>query len=130
MEEIIWTDEFSVGNAGIDEQHKRLVAMINRLISIPRVAAGSENIAEILTEMTEYAEVHFEAEEKLMKQVNYPHLDDHIAQHRAFQMKTAALINSASLDAEAVPVVLLNYLRNWLLQHILKSDMAYKSYLA
>ena len=57
-------------------------------------------------------------------------LDDHIAQHRAFQMKTAALINSASLDAEAVPVVLLNYLRNWLLQHILKSDMAYKSYLA
>jgi hemerythrin-like metal-binding protein len=130
MDKIVWRDEFSVGHEVIDAQHKKLVAMINRLISSSRVTTGSETISEILAEMTDYVQVHFETEEKLMARVNYPRIEEHKAQHRAFQMKTAALIRSASLKAEPVPVVLLNYLRNWLTQHILKTDMELKAYLA
>ncbi len=129
MDQIVWSDEFSIGHEVIDAQHKKLVAMINRLITTSRVATGSETISEILAEMSDYVRVHFDTEEKLMERINYPRIEDHKAQHRAFQMKTAALIRSASLNAESVPVVLLNYLRNWLTQHILKADMEFKAYL-
>lgn len=129
MDQIVWSDEFSIGHEVIDAQHKKLVAMINRLITTSRVATGSETISEILAEMSDYVRVHFDTEEKLMERINYPRIEDHKTQHRAFQMKTAALIRSASLNAESVPVVLLNYLRNWLTQHILKADMEFKAYL-
>ncbi len=130
MEPIVWTDEFCIGHEVIDAQHKWLVEMINRLIADPRAKTGSATVSETLREMTDYVRFHFATEENLMREIGFPHLEEHAAQHRAFEMKTAALIRSATLKVESVPVVLLNYLRNWLTKHILERDMELKHYLS
>ena len=61
MEEIVWMNEFSVGVKEMDEQHKKLIAMINLLIADQKSLTAPETIAKLLTEMTDYAQEHFRA---------------------------------------------------------------------
>jgi len=128
MEPIVWTEEYSVGVEKIDEQHKKLIAMINRLIARPEVTTRSETISYLLTDMTRYAQEHFATEEALLRKYNYPLLEEHIAQHREFRKKTVDFCTATMLGASKVPETLLDYLHDWLLEHLLNSDIAYKSF--
>jgi hemerythrin-like metal-binding protein len=65
MEQITWTEDFSVGVVRLDEQHKRLIQMINRLIAKPQTTTESEMVSDLLSDMTNYAQKHFAAEEEL-----------------------------------------------------------------
>lgn len=129
MEQITWTEDFSVGIPRLDEQHKQLVRMINRLIAAPGTKTKSESVSNLLNDMTKYAQEHFRLEEDLMRERDYPHLDEQVAQHRAFRKKVADFCFATMLDAQSVPDIMLNYLRDWLVNHILECDMAYKPYL-
>jgi hemerythrin-like metal-binding protein len=128
MEPIQWTESFSVGVKLFDEQHKQLIGMINRLSEDPQAATSSETVSELLDAMTDYAQGHFEAEETLMEKHSYPQLREHTAQHHAFRRKTAELCMDTMNRVDTVPESLLEYLRDWLIGHILKSDMAYKPF--
>jgi hemerythrin len=128
VEQITWTEEFSVGVARLDRQHKRLIQMTNRLIATPQTTTDSELISDILSDMTNYAQEHFAAEEELMRQHDYPRLEEHIAQHRAFQKTTVDFCSATMLNVRFVPESVLHYLSDWLVDHILDSDMAYKPF--
>ena len=128
MEQITWTEDFSVGVVRLDEQHKRLIKMINRLIAEPQTTTESEMVSDLLSDMTNYAQAHFTAEEELMRQHNYPRLEEHVAQHRAFQKKTVDFCSATVLNVGIVPETMLHYLSDWLVEHILRSDMAYKPF--
>ena len=128
MKLIIWTPDFSVGVASIDEQHKGLIAMVNRLMAEPRTTTQSETISALLSDLTKYAEEHFAAEEELMRRHNYPRLDEHIAQHLTFRNATVDFCMAAMNDDGTVPEAMFRYLCNWLVEHILNSDMDYKPY--
>ena len=65
MEPIEWTDSFSVGVALFDEQHRRLIDMLNKMIEDPAADTRSETVADVLTDMTRYAQEHFKAEEEI-----------------------------------------------------------------
>ena len=71
MEQITWTEDFSVGVVSLDEQHKRLIQMINRLIIAgPQTTTRSETVSDLLSDMANYARKHFATEEELMRQHN------------------------------------------------------------
>ena len=126
MEPIVWSKKFSVGIAAIDKQHKKLIEMINHLINNPPDGTRSETVADVLTEMTSYAHKHFESEETLMIKYGYPHLDQHKSKHRAFNVKAIEFCMATSEGVEIVPYALLEYLKQWLVEHILQEDMKYK----
>jgi len=126
MEQITWAPSFSVGNEKLDEQHKRLIQIINRLIVESQAVIKSEAVSDLLSEMMNYAQEHFTTEEELLRQHSYPHLEEHIAEHQAFQDKIVDFRSAIMLNVEDIPESMLQYLRNWLMEHILKSDMAYK----
>ena len=128
MEPIEWTESFSVGVALFDEQHRRLIAMLNRMIADPAADTRSETVADVLTDMTQYAQEHFKAEEDLMQAYGYPHLDEHKQQHLEFQEKAARLCFATVKGQASVPSELLAYLQNWLTRHILQTDMAFKPF--
>ena len=128
MKQITWTPDFSVGVASIDEQHKWLIGIVNRLIAEPRITTKSETISHVLSELTKYAEEHFATEEALMLQHRYPRLEEHIAQHRAFRKTTVDFCMATLNGADDVPETMLRYLSDWLAEHILKSDMEFKPY--
>jgi len=128
MEEIIWKEEFSVGVTEMDEQHKKLLAMINRLIADQNVLTAPETIADLLTEMTDYAQEHFRAEEYLMSEYAYDKKDAQAEQHKAFLQKTMAFCSATDVGPNILSVALLEYLQTWLINHILKEDMQYKTF--
>lgn len=128
MELINWKDEFSVGVVQLDEQHKKLIGMINRLIKDQHELTDPRLIAELLTEMTDYAQEHFRAEEYLMAEYDYDRKRSHEEQHRAFIEKTIAFCNASDVGPNILSVALLDYLKTWLIGHILHEDMRYKDF--
>ncbi len=128
MEEITWTDAFSVGVTRLDEQHKRLIGMINRLMGGSRARARSESVSELLADMADYASEHFATEEELLRRYRYPLLDSHLAAHDSFRENTTQFCLAMTLGVEAIPEHMLKYLRAWLLHHILEDDMAYRPF--
>ena len=129
MEPITWNDDFKVGVEQLDEQHRQLIQILNRLISKPQATTGSETISELLNDMMNYSKTHFETEENFLRQCNYPHLDEQIAQHRAFRKKNVDFCTATMQKDKTVPKEILHYLHDWWMNHILKSDMKYKPFL-
>lgn len=127
IEAFIWDNKFNTGVDVVDEQHRKLVDMINRLGSINARLTSARELGDILTELANYTVYHFNTEEDLMKQyaVDAGHQDAHIKAHRHFtnQVTVAAkiLLNSTDVTNQLV-APLLKYLTNWLVQHILGSD--------
>jgi two-component system NtrC family sensor kinase len=127
IEAFIWDNKFNTGVDVVDEQHRKLVDLINRLGSISAHLTSTTELGEILTELANYTVYHFNTEEDLMKQyaVDAGHQDVHIKAHHHFidQVTVAAKILMGSSDVNNQLVApLLKYLTNWLVQHILGSD--------
>jgi hemerythrin len=128
MEPIQWTDEFSVGVSMMDRQHQKLIGMLNRLIKEPETQTHSETISDLLTGMIAYAREHFRDEEALMSEYDYPLKDQQAEQHKAFVKKTVDLCSAVEVGVDIVPHVMLEYLKDWLVHHILQQDMRYKTF--
>ncbi len=128
MDIINWKNEFSVGVKEMDDQHKKLLGMINRLIEELHTLTDPKTIADLLTEMTDYAQVHFRAEEFLMAEYGYDHKTQQEQQHQAFIDKTISFYSASDMGPNILSVALLDYLGIWLVGHILKEDMKYKDF--
>jgi hemerythrin len=125
---VLWKDSFSVGIRKIDKQHQELINIMNSLIGNEDANGSSERIASVLERMTRYAHYHFETEETLMREYQYPDFESHRADHVQFKMKTAEFCSDASNGEETLPDEVVAYLRHWLTHHILRTDMKYKPY--
>jgi len=132
MDRIEWSDKFSVGVEVIDQQHRTLIGMMNKLIDTPNVDSNSAIITELLDGMIKYATTHFVEEERQMSIHDYPDLPTHQEQHAVFMKKTAEF---CSVEEGAVVVhdfseTVLMYLREWWINHILIDDMKFKPLLS
>jgi len=121
LKEIIWDQDFSVGIQEIDEQHQMFIQKINLLISNSQV----DREAGLLIQMTQYAGEHFAMEEVLMSQYDYPDREAHIKEHKDFREKTVEFCLAVMDKEEGVSETTLKYLREWVVNHILKVDMAF-----
>ena len=123
-EYIQWIPEYSVGNKEMDEQHKVLFSMINDFFhqeSRPTVIATFQHLSS-------YIDLHFEAEENLLRQINYPKTAEHVKKHDELRSKFHLLQQSLENDQINSHLKISTFLYNWLSSHILKSDMDYKDY--
>jgi len=125
MKSIEWSDELSVGNDHIDAQHKNIIRMINRLIESPEGNRRSKDVIDALTRLMKFMREHFRDEEALMKKNGYPHLEEHIKEHRHFAEKLMELflVEDDELLRRTIP-----FLRDWLVGHLASQDMKCRSY--
>lgn len=128
MVKIDWSPSFSVGVRSLDAQHKRIVDMINYLLSDPDVTVRSETISELLSRLTIYAEDHFRDEENLLEEYDYPDLARQKEEHRAYRLKVVALCRDTMEHYDLVPADLLQFMKNWWVNHILREDMKYRTF--
>lgn len=120
-----WSDEYSVKVRELDEQHKQLITMINRLHEAMLTNRGREVQREIAAEMISYVELHFASEEEYMLRFNYDGYEEHLREHEQF---TAEAIELKVRVANGTPVLTLEFLtllKSWLQHHILGTDMKY-----
>ena len=90
---ITWKDEYSVGLDSIDQQHKKLINLINQLTTAVDYSTGEEFEREALAELVEYTKTHFSYEEGLMEDNGYPDFEAHRAQHRAMIAEVEAVLS-------------------------------------
>lgn len=123
-----WSDSFSVKNKEIDDQHKKLIGMINKLHDAMLANRGREVQEEIIFEMLEYISYHFTTEEKYMSSFAYPDYDTHKREHLEFAAEVADLKARIDRGALMLSIMPLSLLRDWLQNHILVTDMKYSEY--
>jgi hemerythrin len=124
-----WTDDMSVGVDQIDEEHKYLFFLLSSALR----AIAERNIGAVLTifhDLTDYIDVHFGHEEEVMKAMGYPERDAHCTEHAALAHKAYCVINSLRLgDTLDRGTEFTDFLKDWLTNHIMVSDMKYGAYL-
>lgn len=121
-----FTDKFKTGIAMIDEEHKTLFDIIGRIykaIEVELVHDKFDLILDILDELKEYTSVHFADEENYMREIGY----EGLAQQQLLHEKFIETLNNVNLDhvddnQEEYLYEVLNFLQNWLINHILKVD--------
>jgi hemerythrin-like metal-binding protein len=79
-----WKPEMSVGMEELDEDHRFLIKVINRLAENSAGDGNAEAVGECLASLRNYAEFHFAREEGVMRACGYSTLSEHQDEHRAF----------------------------------------------
>lgn len=125
---IDWTDDLSVGIEEIDEQHKILVGLLNRLYQAIITRTDNSVMNEILHELTEYTVVHFAVEESLMRIFDYPDYEEHKHHHQELTQQVFELKNKVKSGKTSVSMEVLNFLRHWLTNHIQMEDKRYSPF--
>lgn len=124
-----WSDALATGIASIDEQHRWLVDATNRLhAEITKPTPDRAVLGEILEGLVDYTMNHFVLEEELFQRFGYQENDAHKAEHDAFTAQAMQLLMKFEAG-ESVGVPVLDFLKEWLLHHILKVDRAYVPFL-
>lgn len=127
MSLVEWKDEYSLGNELIDSQHKSLFAILNDLAE-SGPGNKEDSSFKCLGQMEEYARVHFRDEERLMSNNGYPGLAEQIEQHKVFLRQVEDY--KISIFSSYVPYQdIVEYLNNWLVEHILGSDQKFMDYM-
>ena len=125
MDKIQFTDDLKLGIESIDNQHRKLVDLINFLIGLEAGNAQRHEIARALDELGDYIDVHFQAEEKMMQDAGYPDLEEHRELHAAFVMETTHFMEKFRGGDENLDVDILVYLSGWVVEHIKGEDPKY-----
>lgn len=118
-----WNAGYSVGIQELDEQHRKLVEYVSAIEQSVGQGQRWATVHSDLVRLTSFAEMHFAVEETLMRIHDYPHLDEHVNEHRRFADRVRAL-QERSLKT-AVSRDMVKFLRNWVEQHIPGHDKPY-----
>jgi hemerythrin len=120
----IWNNRFETGIEIIDTQHKALFDAVNKLADSFKTGTSKEQVSQSLAFLIKYTVEHFQTEEKFMREMDYPKLTSHMADHAQLVQKAQAL--QAKL-AEGKPVTMdvTIFLADWLKHHINDVDMGY-----
>jgi len=121
-----WSESYSVGIPRLDAQHKVLIRVINQLEEERRTGGL---IVAVFAELRRYVKEHFRDEEAMMRAAGYADLDAHIQGHRQFEEWLTSIqmvYNSGGASAYYIAESVHQFLKDWLITHILAKDMAYK----
>jgi hemerythrin len=127
MPEIKWEDKFSVGIKELDEQHKKIIEIINRLSEMKGAGNFSaEDLFKIIQELSDYAQYHFTNEEIYFREFDYPETEAHIREHEEYRLKIKSLKDNYSVEqAEQTIADLLGFIDSWWIHHINHADKEY-----
>lgn len=124
-----WSQEYSVNVRQMDEQHKNLVGMINELDESISNGTVNEAVKPVLDELLDYTAYHFISEEKLLEMYGYPRLRQQKQEHEALTWRVLDLRSRYEAGEGVGPMEVLDFLTEWLKNHLIASDKDYGAYL-
>lgn len=122
---IVWTPEMSVQIDEIDEQHKKLIDIANRLLEKIKADEANSIISSIISDLHDYTSYHFETEEKYFIECGYKDAAIHAQQHAIFISKIKSFQRKFEKNDLEISDKVLEYLRKWFVDHIIGSDKKY-----
>lgn len=120
-----WKPEYSVNVKEIDEEHKKLVNLIDKLYHSIYSFKTKEDLGNILNELIEFADYHFSTEEKYFEKYNYENSTEHKKEHRMFEDKVLDISKKFKNNEMEISFELIDFLEDWLLDHLVEQDQKY-----
>ncbi|WP_432402058.1 bacteriohemerythrin [Wukongibacter sp. M2B1] len=128
-----WKEEYSVGIKTIDDQHKKLFEIGEKINTILGSYSGQDSydeIVDLIEELKDYTIYHFDYEEGLLVKYQYPEIDEQIEQHKKFINYLEELdLESIDEDQEKAMKQLIMFIAKWIFKHISNSDFKYSEFL-
>lgn len=119
---IDWDARLETGHATIDEQHKSLVEILNRLHLAMKQGRGKGELEGILVFLKDYTLTHFAMEEDLMARHGYKGAAQHKAIHAELVAQVADLVTKFQSGKAMLTLEVMSFLEDWLVKHIQGED--------
>ncbi|MGB9975588.1 bacteriohemerythrin [Thermovenabulum sp.] len=123
---IKWKDDYKIGIYEIDNQHRRLFEIAEdtyNLLKNEFILDKYDKIIELISELKDYAKYHFKSEEDYMEKIGYKRLLSHKVEHKDFIEKIDSIdVFKIDQNQEAYVMELLDFIVNWISNHILEKD--------
>lgn len=111
-----------------DIQHKKLIGLISELESSLNNGLEKESISKLLNEIGNYADAHFSAEEKSMREYNYPLYQLHRDEHDEFMDRFIEFHKAFNEGKQAITMEIIAFLKGGLTNHFHKVDRKYSEF--
>jgi len=129
MPRILWNKNLSVHVSVFDEDHKRLIDLLNQLYDAIVIGQVDDVVPSILLELVDYTKVHFKKEERAFEKYNYPQLEEHKKIHSDFVKQLDEFVGLFKSGKASVGIPVFNMLFSWVQDHIMKVDKGYSEFL-
>ena len=120
-----WSNAYSVGIPEIDTQHQGLIRLINELHASMASGQGKQVLEKILDDLVRYTEIHFTCEEDMMRRKGFSRLAAHHSVHEKLTAQVIELRNKYRASKLTLSIEVLQFLKEWLGNHIMIHDQAY-----
>lgn len=128
---LCWRDSLSLNVPAVDQDHKRLFELLNRLRFLDLAGDDPQAIGDVLSELLLYTQTHFRREERLMVLGKYPGLAAHARIHRQFTDQVSEIAARFRANPSTFRVRdIYQLLVDWLVDHVLGEDMRLKPFIA
>ena len=119
---IDWDNKYTVNNIQLDNHHKRLFSIFNRLYDISIENDRYSSFETAVDELISYTGYHFKAEEQYMQQVGYNDLERHVSLHKYFTARLYDIREREKDDNKELCREIIFFLGNWLKHHVIEED--------
>lgn len=126
---LTFTKALSVDYEPLDNQHKKWIDLFNRLYQAYINKSDSKSIQMVLKELVDYTIWHFDFENRMMEKYNFQNYSEHKVQHDDILEEVKVIYNKLESSEEMSMVNILEFLKKWLVNHILKTDLVLGRYL-
>lgn len=128
-DKLVWNKGLETGHARIDQQHKALVESLDQLQLAMARGNDKDEVGRILVFLRDYTISHFQMEEALMAQASYPEASKHQKIHQDLVATVTDLVDRFDKGATGLSAPVLQFLQDWLANHILGEDFRLAAFL-
>ena len=129
MPKIEWSSKLSVNISVFDDDHQKLVDLLNKLYEAIVMGQVDSVVPMVLLELVDYTKVHFKKEEAAFEKYGYPSFEEHKKVHDDFVKYLDDFVEQYKSGTASVGIPVFNMLFAWVQDHIMKADKAYTEFL-
>jgi hemerythrin-like metal-binding protein len=117
-----WKEKYELGVESIDNDHKVLVGLIDDIYVALSKGEAQTAVNKTVSQLVDYARVHFKREEYYMQKINYSEHFKHESEHKIFSKKVDEFVEKLDAGVANITLEVIQFLRDWLINHIQQTD--------
>jgi len=117
-----WYNRYSINNVELDNHHKKLFSIFNRMYDICMENNDTVVLKLLVDELVYYSDYHFKAEEQYMREIGYKDIDKHISEHKYFTEWVIDFKRNYITADLKICLDLIKFLGDWLRNHVIEED--------
>jgi len=120
-----WNKSYLLNISLIDKQHIKFFVLFDKLLLLNKQAESYQELPQVIDELEKYTQIHFQAEEALMRKADAPEYGLHLLQHEIFINKVEDFKMAYRYKNSVLMEQMIIFMRKWFLMHIAEVDEKY-----